>query len=680
MPYIWLHNKVAVEKEELVPAFWNSLGALYKELYRYKDKPYGIKRLQSGGNGRKLLIDYDSLDNETKDCLGDPRQKGHILENYYQVKLETTHYYATFERPTGTLSQREQHQYTINASVLEAVLALRQDRIEERIKLNGSLRDVPKTLFNDAMSFNVALVENLGSEPHNLPATLRNFKNALKKFETDGLYSLIKDPHGRNKQNARKVSEKELTILKGLFAKQSHKPTATEVARAYDSFLNGYAPIYNKVTGELYDPKDFPKLSEATITNYLSAWENALAAHKIRSGNRQTYIGKYIPHGQMELPKYAGSLISVDDRQPPFWYEKGKRMWFYIGIDVASGCFTTFVYGKSKEGIILEFYRQMLRNYHEWGVNLPYELECESSLNSSFRDSFLADGQMFESVHMEANRAQSKIIERRFGSMRYEVEKKAPGWIARPHARKESNQAGPGKNQIIPYNELAEARLKDIEDWNNAPHHEDANQSRFEYFLNNQKQGLRSVNYRNILPSLGYKAETSCKGGYIQLQYKKRAIAEDGQILTGSDLIEKMKRIEGKDIDVYWLDDNDGNVLKAMAFIGDRYICEVMEMPRYQRAKIERTDKDKVAMELQARYTNTVISFANEEAKKIVDIGIEDKTPAPERKFRIRGVDRYTKRDTEPEVLGDITEEDQHILYNPSTGTENVKRWKQAYI
>ena len=94
----------------------------------------------------------------------------------------------------------------------------------------------------------------------------------------------------------------------------------------------------------------------------------------------------------MEMPKLAGSIISIDDRQPPFWYDKGKRMWFYIGIDIASRAVTTFVYGKSKTGIILDFYRQMVRNYHELGLNLPAELEAESALNSSFKNTFLQEG------------------------------------------------------------------------------------------------------------------------------------------------------------------------------------------------------------------------------------------------------------------------------------------------
>ena len=75
--------------------------------------------------------------------------------------------------------------------------------------------------------------------------------------------------------------------------------------------------------------------------------------------------------------------------------------------------------------------------------------------------------------------------------------------------------------------------------------------SRFEYFLSKQKPDLPKTNYKLLLPYLGYKVKTSCNARYINLQRQKRAIAENGVILTGNDLIEKMKMIEGKDIDVY---------------------------------------------------------------------------------------------------------------------------------
>lgn len=383
------------------------------------------------------------------------------------------------------------------------------------------------------------------------------------------------------------------------------------------------------------------------------------------------------------MPTKAGSLLSIDDRQPPFWYDKGKRLWFYIGIDVASRCMTAFVYGKTKEGIILEFYRQLVRNYHQWGLKLPFELECESSLNSSFLNTFLREGYMFQKVRVEANNAKGKYIERLFGMLRNNKEKYAEGWIARPFAKSEANQAGKGATKIIPYNELVQARLADIEDWNNEPHDEHPEVSRWEYFLNNQLESLPETNYRAILPHIGYSVKTSCKQGYISLNRQKMAIAEDSTILTGEPLIEKMKQIEGKEIEVYWLDSNEGELIKAIAYCGGRYICEVQPMPKFQRARAEQTEADMVAKALQDAYTMTIVRFVQHHSKQIAEVGIINRAPARQRAFVIPSLKRYEATNTsEVEILTDydsLDEDDKQILYNPSTGTEYTQSWRNKY-
>lgn len=672
MPFIYEHNKVAVELEELVPRFWNTLNSLQYAIYRYKEKQFGIKRLQVGGNGRKLLIDFDTLKPEIQEALGDPRKVENPLELFYKEDADARRYYSTFKRNGLALKQDEQERYVINASVMNAVIELEQ----KRINLRGSSRGVIDTLIYEVESFQNALKVNYGYE-HTLPVSKR-FKQALKAYKDNKYYSLIKDPNGTGKQNARKVDDRVEMILNALFKNQSHKPSPTEIARSYEAFLSGYAQVYNEDTGELYNPKEFPKLSEATIINYLNAWKNRIATHAARSGNRQAYMGQYKPHHQMELPKLAGSIISIDDRQPPFIYnEKGDRLWYYIGMDVASRCFTTFVYGKSKEGLIVDFYRQMVRNYTDWGFCLPFELECESSLNSSFRDSLLKPGAMFQEVRIEANNARAKYIERAFGELRYGHEKQEAGWMARPTAKSEKNQIGAlqakgKKEMVVPYDQLVNMTLSNLVDWNNKPHPENTEVSVWEYFKENQNPNLKPTNWAAILPVIGYKTKTSCKLGYITLQGEKRAIAEANEILLGEALIEKMKIIEDKEVDVYWLDGNDGTVLKALVYYKERLICEVMPMPKYNRAKAERVDGiDDKAYQLQSAYVASVEAFAKRQRNNIESINIIESKPKKQSNgFTIPNLKRFELNEEPVEVFEDENEDNLVLISNnaPSKG------------
>lgn len=662
MPFLYTQHTVAVELEELVPTFWNSYNSLKQELWRYKDKRTGIKKITTGGNGRKLLVDFDTLPEQYQNALHDPRKVDNPLALFYKLDPDAVRYYSNFKRAGNALKPDEQFRYVINASVMNALIALEKERISQRLRMRGSTRGIIDTLIFDAESFNDFLNKKY-QYTHTLP-TSKRFKEAFKSYKIHSYYSLIKDPNGVAKQNARKVDDRVEMVFNALFTNQSHKPTPTEVARNYDAFLNGYADVFNEDTGELLKPSEFPTVSTATIINYINKWENRIGTHLSRSGDRQLYMGQYKPPHQMELPTMSGSILSIDDRQPPFVYNTSRdRAWFYLGVDIASQAFTVFVYGKSKEGIITDFYRQMLRNYTEWGINLPYELECESSLNSSFKKTFLQPGVMFDEVKIEANNARGKYIERMNGELRYTVEKSAPGWLARPHAKSESNQPSSGPMEIVPYDQLIHDRLTDIMNWNNSEHPKSKGKSRWQYFLENQNPNLRPTNWPALLPHLGYKTQTSCKLGYITLQNKKRAIADNSEILTGEPLIEIMKKIEGKEVDVYWIDDNEGNVLKALVYVNDRLICETMEMPTYNRAKAERTGDQMAAQILQSSYVATVEAFARRVKNGIENINIIDRTPQTiSTDFVIPGMKKYTHTEKPVEILEDLDLESDFVF------------------
>lgn len=667
MPHFWNNtNTVAVHPEEIIPNYWKNQACLSVEISRNRNNPFGVKALQrGGGKSKKLVIDFDSLANNIQEHLGDPRKMEHNLLYFYQTDSIAVDFYTSFCRPDGSyLNADEQQRYITNASVMISIMKLRTKHQTERIKMGMSLKGMNAFLCEESNSFNPILLKKLKYN-HNLPTHPTRFKEALNEFETPFNYnhrdwtfnflSIVKDVEGKRKQNARIVDDVTEAVLNGLFANISHKPTVTEIHRAYDAFLNGYAQVYNEDTGEIFEPKGFPSLSESTVRNYISKWENKAATYKQRSGDRQKYMGSFKPYHQLERPKFAGSLISVDDRNPPFKDLDGNRVWFYNCLDVASGCITAFVYGKTKDGIITEFYRQIVRNYTQWGINLPAELEAESSLNSSFKDTFLQDGYMFKNVRIEANNARGKRIERDNGILRYNIEKKREGWLARPHAKSESNQAGSKAVPMIPYENIVEGAIEDIYELNNSPHMTDKNVSRWDYFVENQNPKLEPTNWKAILPFLGYPQKSSCNTGFIKLQGKARAIAQNGEICLGEKLINVMKAIEGKEIDIYWLDDNEGNVLKALAFYDGKFICEVQEMPRYNRAVIEQTDACAAARELQSSYVSTVEGFIRHQEKALMKVNIyQQPKPAPKNGFFIPGMKQNRFTPTDPETVETI--------------------------
>lgn len=662
MPYAW-NNMYVCTKENLVPACYNTYEALKKAIKRYEGKAYGIKKVQNGGGGHPMLIDFDSLDAKMQAIIKDPRKVDHILERFYSVDPAAVTFYSSFQFDDDTyLDSEYQEKYIINASVLKACISLREARILERISKGGTTRGILATICTDATSFNQTLQVKY-KVSHTLPESEKRFKEALKAFENESYRSLISKHHKNDR--SRKVTDQTLDLLKSLFADEQKKPTATKVHRIYNSFIAGYMDVLNHSTGELFNPKDFKSLSDATVKNYMATWENAIATLQIRSGNRQVFMGNFKPYHSFDKPKFAGSIISIDDRQPPFKMPDGNRLWFYNGIDLASEAFVCWVHGKSKEGIILEFYRQLVRNSVKYGFKMPAELEAEMSLNSSFTQTFLKPGAMFQHVKIEANNARGKRIERYYGNLRYDIEREREGWLARPKAIKESNQAGPKEAKRLPYDTIVYGCLQDIENWNNQPHSVHTHLTRWEVFEQMQNPDLADTNWQSFLPYIGRETKTSVNTGIIKLNNSLFVLGIDDKIATGEKLINIMRQVEGEQVSIYWLDDDvTGEVIKALVFLGTRYVCEAVAKPMPQRATIEKTPKDLEDFALFNAYVATIEAYGRSTRKAIDTVSYRDITPKASKSFVMPGLN--TTPPPAPPIDDLEPDEDELVITWPS--------------
>lgn len=650
----------------------NSINAISYSAYEKRAQRYPELRLRAGGGrDNSVLLAWSHLPEGWKNQLislfGAPSQRVNPLQNFFQFSADARRFFDGFKFACGTgLTQEQINQYTLNASVLEALTMLKNARTQSRKSRGTSLRGLWDSLLEDTTAFNDILAQQYGVK-HTLPRSIKLKKN-FRDFHAKGFESII-DGRARN-QAARQVTDLMVEIWRDIYAGQGeYKPDCNEVALKYNAFLAGNLEVIQNDTGELYDRENpaFKKVSAKTVYNYLTAWENRVQSHALRSGNRQVFIGDNIPFHKLLPTEYSGTTISVDDRQPPFKNLKGNRIWFYNGIDLGSQAFTVWVHGETKEGIILEFYRQMVRNYVEWGVKLPLELEGELSLNSSFTNSFLAPGAMFENVRIEANNARGKRIEAFFRPLRYQLEKKREGWLARPHAISESNQASAVEAKRIPQEDIVNGCLQDIVTWNNTLHpNQDKypGKSRWEVFLQNQNPNCKDYNWPGILYGLGKETKTSMNSGRILLQGKHRVVGNAGEVALGEDLIKIMTQIEGKEVTVKWLDGNDGQVIKALVYHNDMLVCELLGDLAYHRSPFERTEQCEINRALTSAYVQTVQAFVNNGKKNISRVTILENEMPQEREhtFTIPGLKKYEANDTAADVLPEPSNEFEDVF------------------
>lgn len=654
----------------------------YDALAKRSRRTPGLKLRTARGAGNEALLSWEALPHEWKKELearfGRPEETYNALQKHFRSSAKAKVFYDEFQFDNDEyLSPAHKRKYTVNASVLEAVISLRAQRTMQRKSRGGSITGLWDSLASDVAAFQDNL-KRMGMVPHTLPSSGKRLKMRVDRFLKEGYASLI-DGRSQN-NNAQVVTPTMIELWQAIYAGQKgRKPTYIEVALRYQAFLDGDLDIINNETGELFDPanSEYRPASESTIYSYQAAWGQAVVSHSLRSGDRQKFKSTYEPFHKLKQPAFAGSIISIDDRQPPFEYATGKRMWFYNAIDLGSEAFTTWVWGDTKEGIILDFYRQMVRNYTEWGINLPYEMECEMSLNASFKDNLLQNGAMFQQVRIEANNARGKRIEAHYRQLRYQYEKDEIGWLARPFALSESNQKGAAKVPQLPKNEIVKKALKAIEKWNNDLH---TNQelhpgmSRWDVFMDKQHPELTTTNWTGILPYIGYETASSMRLGRITLQGKHRVVGFDGEVATGEKLISVMKRIEGKDVVVRWLDGNDGQVLKSLVYDTDgNLICELLGDLAYSRATLERTEEDAKNRELTSAYAATVQGYINQNAKKVESITILEKPKPTKKRFVMPGLDSYEVPETKAEILPpaeEIIPDSQYTKkFNPSTAS-----------
>lgn len=664
MPHF--HNNIlAVTVDELVPEHM-TYQALAKAVKRSEQRGYGMRRVQRGGRERQLLVEFDSLPAHIRQQLDDPRKEAHPMERFFAIDFKAVDFYTDY-RPAGQrMADEARDRYIANASLLNACKALKEARENERISKGHSTRGVMQTVWEDALSYIPEMKKRYALDAK-LPEAQQRFVETYNRYHQQGYLSLVSKKHGN--ANADKSSDVVFKLLNDMFAGHHAKPTYTEVSRQYDAFLDGYLEVIDQQSGEVYSPSGFQKLSRSTIYNYLNKYDNWVGTMAARSGDRQKLIGASLPYHSLIHPEWAGSIISIDDRQPPFEYAKGQRMWFYNGIDLGSEAFTVWAHGKSKEGIILDFYRQMVRNYAEWGFQLPDGIECESSLNSSFADTFLRPGYMFQNVRIEANNARGKRIEAYYRPLRYGLEKRHEGWLARPFALSESNQAGPAKSQYIPYDKLADQCLGDIETWNNMPHSIYKDKTRWEVFCEKQNPRLRPTNYKAFLRHLGYQTTARVKAGILKFQQREWLLGDNGKISTGEELLDLMRAVEGEQVDIYWLDDNQGGILKALIYKGDTCICEALPKPAYHRAVIEMTDADYEAREIMSRYAMTIEGFQRRQKNSIDKVVIVDNRPLTlNNKFRIPGRKSAQISNNPVEVMPEPGDDNNTDLNSPESG------------
>ena len=561
------------------------------------------------------------------------------LGSHYHIDAKAREFYTRFRFDNGdALPPEHIQEYTVNASVIEAVMRAMEDATFMRKAMKAG--PVNWGELAGAISYYQA---EFG---HTLPVSSNRFKKRVNDFKANGYESLISRKFMN--QNRRKVTYKIEDLVRGLAAQAEH-PYDTVVAEMYNQFVTGNCEAYDPETGEIFNPEDFTDksgnpvvLSKATIANILKQPKTIALLAKVHQ-TQWNFNNSQRPYHLRSLPQYAFSKISADDRDLPRPMRDGNYVHAYYVSDVASGAVVGYAYNRNKnKDLFLDCMRNMFQTIDQNGWYMPAQIEVEHHLVNKFTDGLMQAGVVFPLIHWcNPGNSREKRQEHVNRGKKYSVEKRTQQNIGRWWAKLEANRPKVEKvydelnnTYRVPtytYEQLVADDIASIKEWNNQPHPNQKKypgMTRWDVLCGTQNPDLRPWDKAVLYRYIGEHTETSIRqNAYLTVNHEVYRLSDPNVI----------DRLEPRNyqVDAYWLAGADGNVQEIYVYQHGRLIDTCQKVKRYNEATAEQTEYDKAAYTEQAKYVakfdkmmkdgkiKRVGILAKEEAKLITEVQAE---------------------------------------------------------
>ena len=561
------------------------------------------------------------------------------LGSHYHIDAKAREFYTRFRFDNGdALPPEHIQEYTVNASVIEAVMRAMEDATFMRKAMKAG--PVNWGELAGAISYYQA---EFG---HTLPVSSNRFKKRVNDFKANGYESLISRKFMN--QNRRKVTYDIERLLLSIDA-QPEQPFNTTVWEQYNLFVQGELELYDPETGEVLNPADFTDkdgnplvLSPATVANYLNNPKNKALRGKLHM-SQWDFNNAYRPYHLRSIGEYSLSKVSLDDRALPRPMKDGNRVKAYYAYDVVSGAVVGYAYNRYKTTeLFLDCMRNMFQTLDRNGMYIPAELEVEHHLVSDFADGLMQAGTVFPLIRWcNPGNSREKRAEHKNREKKYGVEKRTQVGIGRWYAKLEANRPkeekvydeknNTYKVKTYSYEELVADDIRAIETFNAQPHPNQKRypgMSRWDVLCAHQNPNLAPWDKAVLYRFIGQHTETTIRQNtYCTVMYNQYG-------LPSPEIIEKLEPRNYK-VDAYYLPDADGTINEVYIYQNGRYIATCKPVARYNENTAEQTEYDKAAYTEQSKYVaqfdkmmkdgkiKRVGILAKEEAKLITEVQAE---------------------------------------------------------
>jgi hypothetical protein len=412
----YLHGKLCLEYYELVPSILTKTN--YDQLkLRGNITVHGL-----GGNGRKVLVEYESLPDKyrakVRETYGDPyvyASKQPILRSL-QWDTKAEQWYMDYVLPTGDrlpASDTDVHgkpqinyvrRYTEAASWLNMLVRLTTDKAALKRELN-----IPVMAFWDQATDMIKL------RKVNLPANAKRLKEKIRIYQAGGYASLV-EAHKFGNDYSKKVRDEESEALLKAFLSHRNKYDDTVIAEKY----NHWAAETGRET-----------ITAGTVGYWRKKWATLLMLEREGIAALYKTVSKEV---QRERPSAPLLLVNSDDNVLDAFFRKGDNEWYrpvlYVVMDAHNDYILGYAVGDNvTKDLVKEAYRNAMRHVMQatgdaycwqqiqtdhWGISGKNTTELEAFYHSM--GTFTPAG---------LKNAQTKYIERSFGTTWHQQLKEA---------------------------------------------------------------------------------------------------------------------------------------------------------------------------------------------------------------------------------------------------------------
>jgi hypothetical protein len=422
-----------------------------------------IKRLQLGGNGRKALIEFDTMRSDIKnkviELAGDPYAKVTTITftDYIIDDQKAYEFYRNYTLDSGeALPEKNIKEYCWNASIANAINTIVNSKLAQRKALAGTKVNVWDRI--------AEVVSELPKHtyPHSLPRNPRILKDKVKQYLNDGYGVFIHKAFGS--KNAEKINDDAKSFVLARWCDRVKR-----VAN-YNQLLKEY-----NLEAEEQEWKMIK--SEQSIINFLTDPKIEPLWYGYRFGELK-FKEKFTMSFKTALPSMRDSLWYSDGTKINLYYQdatgKMKTINVYEVMDAYSEVFLGYHISEKED---YEAGYQAYKMAIQVSEHRPYQI----SLDNGAGNKKLHAGGFFDKISHLAIKTQpyngkSKTIESAFGRFQTQFLAQLPNYSGQnitskkvsSHANMEFILANP---EMLPtFAQLKEQYVQKRNEWNQATH------------------------------------------------------------------------------------------------------------------------------------------------------------------------------------------------------------------